>query len=67
MTNLKLQPGEVILLQTSGGCRYNGENETEIDELYLTNKNIIFVCEESKGFFSSKTETHLSKIPLTQP
>lgn len=66
MTNLKLQPGEVILLQTSGGCRYNGENETEIDELYLTNKNIIFVCEESKGFFSSKTETHLSKIPLTQ-
>lgn len=63
MTDLKLEVGEGILLQTNDVGLYDGNNETDIDELYLTNKNIIYVHEKSMGMF--KTETVVDKIPLS--
>ena len=63
MTDLKLEIGEGILLQTNDAGLYDGNTETEIDELYLTNKNIIYVHEKSTGFF--KSETVVDRIPLS--
>lgn len=63
MTDLKLEVGEGILLQTNDVGLYDGNNETNIDELYLTNKNIIYVHEKSMGMF--KSETVVDKIPLS--
>ena len=63
MTDLKLEVGEGILLQTDDAGLYDGNNETDIDELYLTNKNIIYVHEKSTGFF--KSETVVDRIPLS--
>lgn len=66
MDKLELQPGEQVSLQISGACRYCGDAEFEIDVLFLTNKNIVCVREESKGIFFTKTERHITRIPLTQ-
>lgn len=66
MDNLQLQPGEKILLQTTDAWRYQGDEEYEVDDLYLTNQHIICVSEESKGIFFTKTETHLTQIPLAE-
>ena len=63
MTDLRLEVGEGILLQTDDAGLYDGNNETDIDELYLTNKNIIYVHEKSTGVF--KSETVVDKIPLS--
>lgn len=63
MTDLKLEAGEGVLLHTNDVGLYNGNNETDIDELYLTNKNIIYVHEKSMGMF--KSETVVDKIPLS--
>lgn len=63
MTDLKLEVGEGILLQTNDAGLYDGNNETDIDELYLTNKSIIYVHEKSTGMF--KSETVVDKIPLS--
>lgn len=63
MTDLRLEVGESILLQTDDAGLYDGNNETNIDELYLTNKNIIYVHEKSIGIF--KFETVVDKIPLS--
>lgn len=63
MTDLRLEVGEGILLQTDDAGLYDGNNETDIDELYLTNKNIIYVHEKSTGIF--KSETVVDKIPLS--
>ena len=64
MTDLKLQSGEGILLQTEDAGLYDGHNEISINELYLTNKNIIYTHEVSNGIFS-KSETVVDKIPLS--
>ncbi|MBO5891507.1 MAG: zinc-ribbon domain-containing protein [Oscillospiraceae bacterium] len=63
MTDLKLEVGEGILLQTNDAGLYDGNNETDIDELYLTNKNLICVFEKSTGVFKSESVVH--KIPLS--
>lgn len=63
MTDLKLEVGEGILLQTDDAGLYDGNNEIEIYELYLTNKNIIYVHEKSTGMF--KSETVVDRIPLS--
>lgn len=63
MTDLKLQSGEGILLQTVDAGLIDGEDEIGIDELYLTNKNLIYTYEVSKGFFS-KSDIIVEKIPL---
>jgi len=63
MTDLKLEVGEGILLQTTDAGLYNGNDEISIDELYLTNRYLICVYEKSTGFF--KSETVVDKIPLS--
>ena len=63
MTDLQLEVGEGILLQTNDAGLYDGKNEIDIEELYLTNKNIIYVHEKSAGFF--KSETVVERIPLS--
>ena len=63
MTDLKLEVGEGILLQTTDAGLYNGNDEISIDELYLTNRYLICVYEQSTGFF--KSETVVDKIPLS--
>lgn len=64
MTDLKLENNEGILLQTTDVGRYDGNDELEVYELYLTNKHLISVYEKSNGIFS-KSETIVDKIPLT--
>lgn len=64
MSAIKLDLDEKIIMQTDYAGRYDGNIEINIDELYLTNKNIIYVYEKSKGIFS-KPETIVEKIPLT--
>ena len=63
MTDLKLEIGEGILLQTTDAGLYNGNDEISIDELYLTNRYLICVYEKSTGLF--KSETVVDKIPLS--
>ena len=49
MTDLRLEFDEGILLQTTDVGRYDGDNELEIYEFYLTNKNLICVYDKSTG------------------
>lgn len=63
MINLNLENNEGILLQTTNVVRYNENNEFDVYELYLTNKHLIVVYENSSGFFS-KSETAIDKISL---
>ncbi len=64
MVDLKLEQNEGILLQTTDVGRYDGNNELEVYELYLTNKHLISVYERSNGIFS-KSETIVDRIPLS--
>lgn len=63
MVNLELELDEGIVLQTTEVERY-GIKETSINEMVLTNKNIICVYNKSTGMFS-KPETVVEKIPLS--
>lgn len=63
MTDLRLEFDEGILLQTTNVGRYNEDNKLEIDEIYLTNKNLIYVYGKYTGIFSKK-EMVVDKIPL---
>ena len=63
MVDLKFDADEGILLQTSEACRYCGDNEYDLNELFLTNKNIVYVYDKSNGLFS-KSETIAEKVPL---
>ena len=62
MVNLNLEQDEGILLQSSEILFYGEiDEETEIDELLLTNKNLICVIDKSIGLF--KSEKVAKKIP----
>lgn len=64
MKDLKLDLDEGILQQTINVERYQvNDKYTEIYEMYLTNKNLIYVHEKSNGLFS-KSEDVVEKIPL---
>lgn len=63
MVNLELELDEGIVLQTTEVERY-GIKELSLDEMVLTNKNIVCVYEKSTGLFS-KPETIIEKIPLS--
>lgn len=64
MKDLKLDLDEGILQQTINVERYQANDKyTEIYEMYLTNKNLIYVHEKSNGLFS-KSEDVVEKIPL---
>ncbi len=62
MIDLELEFDEGIILQCSDVERY-GSAEDELEEMILTNKNIICITEKSTGLFS-KTKTEITKIPL---
>ena len=62
MINLQLDADEGILLQTTDIERY-GKREDVLDELVLTNKNLIYSYEYKPGMFSKK-ENRVEKIPL---
>lgn len=57
-----LKPGEVIIMQTGSVLLVSGKDEEELDELVLTNKNLILVNEVSTGLFSS--QRLLKRCPL---
>lgn len=63
MVDLQLDTNEEILLQAKGVLRYEEDDNQYLKNLYLSNKNLICVYEETKGFFS-KTETIIDKISL---
>lgn len=57
MFDLKLEANEGIILHTTDVGRYDGNNEFEVYELYLTNKHLISIYENSNG-------TAVERIPL---
>lgn len=64
---ITLEPGEKILLQTSeGGVHFCGgeEDGTEIDDLCLTNLDLIYTYEDSTGGIFSKSKDVVERIPL---
>ncbi len=63
MVDLKLGQNEGIILQSAYCGRY-GTSELEMEEIYLTNENIICVYDKNTGLFS-KTEMVTEKIPLS--
>lgn len=63
MTDLRLEADEEIILQSTEIERY-GSIEVSLDEMILTNKNIICVYDKSTGIFS-KPETIVERIPLS--
>lgn len=63
MFNLELDIDEGIVLQATEVERY-GIKETSLNEMVLTNKNIICVYDKSTGMFS-KPEIIVEKIPLS--
>lgn len=63
MVNLELELDEGIVIQTTEVERY-GIKEQSLNEMVLTNKNIICVYSKSTGLFS-KPETVVEKIPLS--
>lgn len=63
MTDLRLEMDEEIILQSTEVERY-GLKEISLDEMVLTNKNIIFVYDKSTGLFS-KPEKIVERIPLS--
>lgn len=62
MVDLALEMDEGIILQSTDVERY-GLKELNLDEMVLTNKNIICIYEKSNGLFA-KPETVVEKIPL---
>lgn len=62
MNDLMLDYDEGILLQGQGGFRC-GLDSDELDEMVLTNRNLICVVQKSTGFFS-KPRMEVSKTPL---
>jgi hypothetical protein len=63
MVNYRLDADEGILLQTSDVMRYDGDDEFEVQELCLTNKNLIFVYDSNTAVFS-KENIVVDRIPL---
>lgn len=63
MVDLQLDSNEEILLQAKRVWRYEEDENQYLKNLYLSNKNLICVYEETKGFFS-KAETIVDKISL---
>ena len=64
MVNLNLEKDEGIIIQTKNVERYQKNDKyTEIYEMYLTNKHLIYVYEKVNGMFS-KTEDVIEKVSL---
>lgn len=57
-----LGPGEVLIMQSEGAVLLSGKDEIDLDEVALTNQNLILVNEVSTGLFSS--QRLLKRCPL---
>lgn len=70
MAALNLDPDEGILITTTGVHRSVDGDSNYIDEMHLTNKNIIYVTSHSEktgGMFSkSVTIENVQKVPLSE-
>lgn len=64
MAVLRVDHDEEILLQSSEVERY-GDEEISMEELYLTNKNLVCIYKKKKNNFS-EFETIVERIPLEQ-
>ena len=62
MDKLYLDRNEGIILEDTEIERY-GAKEITLEEMILTNKNLVFVYDYKAGFFS-KTEKKIDKLPL---
>ena len=66
MIDLELEEDEGIIVQAKDVFRYGAnDEEVEIQEMYLTNKNLICVYDNSSGIFSSEN-LQAEKIPLDE-
>lgn len=62
MNDYKLEPGEFVIMQTDQ-VRFGDSSYTEqLDELVLSNRNIIIVASTSAGLFRRTSKTY--KLPL---
>ena len=64
MVDLKLAFDEGIVLQTTEVERIRGNKDITLDEIYLTNKNIICVYEKSNGLFK-KADQITETLPIS--
>lgn len=62
MGDYNLAPGELIIMQESSALLQEGEDDREIDEVVLTNQNLILVDSVSRGLF--KRERYIKRCPL---
>ena len=57
-----LQPGEVVIMQGNKAVLHSGKDREALDEIVLTNKNLILVNEVSTSLFT--TQRLLKRCPL---
>ncbi|MGO5481477.1 hypothetical protein [Collinsella sp. LCP19S3_A6] len=62
MDEYNLAPGELIIMQTSNVRLGVGSGSEALDEIVLTNMNLILVATVSEGLF--KTRRYLKRCPL---
>ena len=62
MGDYNLNQDEFIVMQETGVALYVGDDVETLDEIVLTNQNLILVNEVSTGLF--KTERYLKRCPL---
>lgn len=63
MVDLKIEQNECIIRRSRDAWRYDGDEERELQSLFLTNQHLISVYEKSVALF--KRETVVDKKPLS--
>lgn len=64
MVDLKIEQNEYIIRQTRAAWRFDGNEERELQSLFLTNKHLISVYEKTMALFF-KSEPVVDKRPLS--
>lgn len=62
MSDYSLEPGEFAIMQTDEASLNDEEYAEDLDELILSNRNIIMVASKSVGLFKRASKTY--KLPL---
>lgn len=62
MSDYKLEPGEFVIMQTAVAKLGDDDYAEDLDELVLSNQNIIVVASKSVGLFKRVSKTY--KLPL---
>lgn len=63
MDDYNLEPGEFVIMQQPSVILGSGTDQQHLDELVLTNKNLILVLSVAQGFF--RRERYLKRCPLS--